>query len=215
MRKALATLVFLFIAVSAFGSKSMQLPASDPKADAQRAYNDGLRYRDRAWNAEKELKTTTDPKRRATLEEVIAKSYKADARQQTQAIRLDSSLYQAQTELGYALRKTGDYQGSLAAYDKALEMMPGYAEAVEYRGEAYLALNRVDDAKAAYLLLFNGGDKDRSRLLGEAMQSWIAARKTDPAGVAPDALAKFTQWVGERKEIAANAGTASGGGSWK
>ena len=214
MRKTLAVLSLL-VSVSAFASSSMPMPQSNPAQDAQRAYNDGLKYRDRAWAAEKELKTTTDPKRKATLEEIITKSYKADIRSQRAALQADGSLYQAQTELGYALRKTGEYDAALEAYDRALGKMPNYAEAIEYRAEAYLMLNRMDDAKAAYLTLFNAGDQARAALLGAAMQSWIEAKKANPGGVSPEALAKFSQWVGERKEIAATAGGASGGGSWK
>ena len=37
---------------------------------------------------------------------------------------------------------------------KALELKPGYPEALEYRGEAFLALNRISDAQQAYLDLF-------------------------------------------------------------
>ena len=34
-------------------------------------------------------------------------------------------------------------------YDEALRLSPAYNEAIEYRGEAYLGLNRIEDAKAA------------------------------------------------------------------
>ena len=53
--------------------------------------------------------------------------------------------------MGFAYRKTGDYAKALEMYDKALALQPGFPDAIEYRGEAYLALNRIDDAKQAYL----------------------------------------------------------------
>jgi tetratricopeptide (TPR) repeat protein len=219
MRKAIAVLLFL-LPVAAFASSSspMSMPSAqprDPQEEAKRSYNDGLKYRDRAWAAEKELKTATDPKRQATLKEVITKSYKADIRQQRAALQADPSLYQAQTELGYALRKTGEYQAALEEYDKALQKMPNYAEAVEYRAEAYLALNRVEDAKQSYLTLYNAGDQTRSAELGAAMQTWLAAKKADPAGISADELTKFSEWVSARKEIATATGTVTSGGSWK
>ena len=42
--------------------------------------------------------------------------------------------------MGYAYRKTGDFAKALEMYDQAITMAPGlYAEAVEYRAEAYLS----------------------------------------------------------------------------
>jgi len=72
---------------------------------------------------------------------------------------------------------------------------------MEYRAEAYLALNRIDDARQAYLDLF-GADRKQADILMAAMKSWVAARHTEPAGVSPDALATFEKWIGERDGIA-------------
>ena len=67
------------------------------------------------------------------------------------------------------------------AYDKALSLRPSYPEAIEYRGEAYLALNRVDDAKQAYLDLFAGNRKLADQLL-VAMKSWVAEKRSASGG---------------------------------
>lgn len=53
----------------------------------------------------------------------------------------------AHTRLGFAWRKLGDYDRSLAAYDRALELNPHHRGALEYLGEAYLELDRPDDAR--------------------------------------------------------------------
>ena len=55
---------------------------------------------------------------------------------------------EAHTLLGFAWRKLGDYDRSLAAYDKALELNPHNRGALEYLGEAYLELDRPDQARA-------------------------------------------------------------------
>jgi tetratricopeptide (TPR) repeat protein len=47
-----------------------------------------------------------------------------------------------------ALGKAHEY------YSKALELNPAYPEAIEYRGEAYLGLNKINEAKEAYMALF-------------------------------------------------------------
>ena len=58
----------------------------------------------------------------------------------------DAHFHEAFSSLGYARRKLGMYEGALSAYDTALSLVPNYAEAVEYRAEAYLALNRIPEA---------------------------------------------------------------------
>jgi tetratricopeptide (TPR) repeat protein len=66
--------------------------------------------------------------------------------------------------MGFAYRKLGDYPAALAAYDKALALNPYNRGALEYLGEAYLELDRPDDAKqtldrlaGACRLLAHGG----------------------------------------------------------
>jgi tetratricopeptide (TPR) repeat protein len=50
--------------------------------------------------------------------------------------------------MGFAYRKLGDYPAALEAYDKALTLNPYNRGALEYLGEAYLELDRPDDARA-------------------------------------------------------------------
>ncbi|MEZ5933374.1 MAG: tetratricopeptide repeat protein [Alphaproteobacteria bacterium] len=46
--------------------------------------------------------------------------------------------------LGFAYRKLGDFETSLANYDKALTLNPHNREALEYLGEAYLEMDRPE-----------------------------------------------------------------------
>jgi tetratricopeptide (TPR) repeat protein len=50
--------------------------------------------------------------------------------------------------MGFAYRKLGDYDQALQAYDRALGLNPHHRGALEYLGEAYLELDRPEDAKA-------------------------------------------------------------------
>jgi tetratricopeptide (TPR) repeat protein len=50
--------------------------------------------------------------------------------------------------MGFAYRKLGNYPAALEAYGKALTLNPYNRGALEYLGEAYLELDRPDDAKA-------------------------------------------------------------------
>jgi tetratricopeptide (TPR) repeat protein len=50
--------------------------------------------------------------------------------------------------MGFAYGKLGDYPAALEAYDRALTLNPYNRGALEYLGEAYLELDRPDDARA-------------------------------------------------------------------
>jgi tetratricopeptide (TPR) repeat protein len=110
-------------------------------------------------------------------------------------------MYQAWNYLGYSQRKLGNYQDALTAYDRALSIKPGYAEAIEYRGHAYLGLNRLSEAKESYLALFASNRKLAGSLL-TAMQEWVGAHRADAAGIDVAMLDSFASWVNERSKIA-------------
>ena len=109
-------------------------------------------------------------------------------------------LAEAWNALGYTQRKLGSYDDSLASYAKALELKPGYPEALEYRGEAYLRLNRIPDAKQAYLDLFASNRKIAATLLG-SMQEWIKAQQGSHV-VDASVVTDLQHWVQERSQIA-------------
>ncbi|MEN9706133.1 MAG: hypothetical protein RLZZ393_2012 [Pseudomonadota bacterium] len=118
-----------------------------------------------------------------------------------EATKADPTLKEAWNLVGYTSRRLGDYERSLAAYERALSLDPIYGEAIEYRAEAFLALNRIDDAKAAYLGLLASA-RNHADVLMEAMRRWVAERRRSPAGVAAADIDAFAKWVEERGAIA-------------
>jgi tetratricopeptide (TPR) repeat protein len=54
----------------------------------------------------------------------------------------------AYNRTGFAYRKLGDYDRALVFYEQALDLDPHHRGALEYLGEAYLELDRPDDAQA-------------------------------------------------------------------
>jgi tetratricopeptide (TPR) repeat protein len=153
------------------------------------AYNRGIEHRTRGLKAEE--------KNPAKARE----EYQKALDQFKQAAELNVSSPQAWNGMGFAYRKLGDFTRALQAYDRALTIAPSFPDAIEYRGEAYLSLDRLEDAKQAYLTLF-AIDRKQAELLMRAMAAWIARRKTDAAGVDPDALSAFEVWVKERAALA-------------
>jgi len=133
---------------------SQSSPSMTPQQQAAMRYNHGLKQQAKGDEAEKAAVAATDEKKRAKAMNTAQKAW-ANAQDEYQwAVKLDSSHYQAYGALGYVLRKQGDFNGSLGAYAHALQLKPGFTPAIEYRGEAYLALNKVEEAKADYITLF-------------------------------------------------------------
>jgi tetratricopeptide (TPR) repeat protein len=66
----------------------------------------------------------------------------------SQALEIRPWQDNAHNLMGFAYRKLGDYPAALEAYGKALTLNPYNRGALEYLGEAYLELDRPDDAKA-------------------------------------------------------------------
>ena len=69
--------------------------------------------------------------------------------------------------------KLGNYERPLKAYDRSLELNPNYAEAVQYRAVAHLALGRTEETKSAYDKLFLRDPGLAAGLLTE-MDQWMA-----------------------------------------
>ena len=105
-------------------------------------------------------------------------------------------MHEAWNYVGYTQRKLGNFDAALTAYERALALKPGYAEAIEYRGHAYLGLDRLGEAKEAYLSLYSGNRVLADKLLA-AMREWIGAKR-GAAGVDPASVDAFASWVDER-----------------
>jgi tetratricopeptide (TPR) repeat protein len=178
--------------------------SSDAGADAELAirlaYNVGFEEFEAARAAEAAAASLTGAKRKAADEKVMA-GFRAARAKFEEVVKLDASRRESWNLVGYTARRLGDYDASLVAYDKALALQPDYPEAIEYRAEAYLALNRLDDARGAYLSLFASA-RGHADMLMQAMQRWVAERRRNPAGIAKADLDAFAAWVAERTAVA-------------
>ena len=103
----------------------------------------------------------------------------------------------AYNRLGFAWRKLGDYDRALAFYDKALELDPHHRGALEYLGEAYLELDRPDDAQALLERLAT-----ECRRIANGDGDWRARCEEWQ-----DLQAAYDAWRGARPEAAADGKT--------
>jgi tetratricopeptide (TPR) repeat protein len=207
MTKRAAILVAFVACQLSAGANGVSIPSASPSRTmspdemAVEAYNSGIAHRDRALKTDaqalKEKKDADRVKGQAKARDEYDKALKDFKK----AADLNPKMPQAFNGIGFTYRKMGEYAKALENYDHALELNPQFLDAIEYRGEAYLGLNRVDDAKKAYLALF-AADRKQADSLMKAMTEYVAKKKADPSGIDPAALAAFESWVGERSSVA-------------
>jgi Tfp pilus assembly protein PilF len=139
--------------------------------------------------------------RQEALEEANTR-FKRALRAYREATRADRKAYYAWNGMGFCQRTLGDNEAALKSYERALKIEPGFPQAIEYRGEAYLKLGRLEEAKAAYLDLF-GRERPLADLLLRKMQAWVAAEKqSDQTPGARMRLEEFAKWLDERAALA-------------
>jgi len=176
------------------------MPTKSPAEQAAEQYNTGIQHRDKAVALQKEAAAAPE-KDRAKLEKKADKEFEKAINSYRQSTQLNNQMFQAYSDLGFCLRKTGNYPLALEAYNRALSLAPAYAPAIEYRAEAYLGLDQVDDAKKAYMDLFST-DRSHADELMVAMKGWVQKRQSDPGKMTPETVQSFSTWVQEREELA-------------
>lgn len=183
------------------GGGSFNVPERQrtPEEQAKAAYNQGVRAVKAADKLSKTAEEATDQKKKTKAADKAKRQYENARGYFAAALQRKADMHEAWNYVGYTSRKLGDYEKALAAYDEALRLSPSYGEAIEYRGEAYLGLNRIDDAKNAYMQLFQSARPLADQLMA-AMQKWVGERRASGSAAAEvDALA---QWIDERSNIA-------------
>lgn len=163
---------------------------ASPEAVATEALNTGLKQLEKADALE-----AANPKGARKAFEAAAKSFHT-------AVLHAPENYRAHNGLGYAYRKLGHYERALESYDQALKLAPSFTPAIEYRAEALLGLNRLDEVKRAYMDLFIA-DRGASSVLMNAMKHWVKQRRVNPKAIDTAALDTFEAWVRERDALAA------------
>ncbi|MEM7077286.1 MAG: tetratricopeptide repeat protein [Pseudomonadota bacterium] len=171
--------------------------ALPPEVLSEKAMRAGIKHRDRALKQEAKAAKAKNDKARDKALARAAKQYNKAIEKQREAIQLDSQNYKAANELGYALRKTGDFRKSIGAYNYALEINPNFYQAIEYRGEALLSLGYYNETQNAYMTLFRN-DRGLADQLMERFEAW-RAEKGDTLS---EDEQRFAEWIESRKRLA-------------
>lgn len=176
------------------------------EVQAIEAYNLGYAAVQRADHASALVEASADPDEKRQSQRTAADQYEQARRHFEEAVRLDAYLYEGFTYLGYANRKLGRHSRALAAYEQALQLNPDYSYAIEYQGQAYLGLNRIEEARFNYLRLY-ALNKGQAKKLLQAMQAWLDAH--EDADTADLDKESFAAWVAQRTELTRNDPAAS------
>ena len=162
------------------------------------AYNQGYAAIQRADHSQALAEASSAESEKTEAERAARDSYQESLRHFKEAVRLDGSMHEAYTYLGYANRKLGKHAKALEAYAQALRIFPDYPYAIEYQGQAFLGLNRLDEARFNYLRLYALSKGQAAKLL-QAMRAWVESHKN--AELDGVDVAGFADWVARRSEL--------------
>ena len=114
--------------------------------------------------------------------------------------------------IGYkSARAVVNINGDLADaahYNHTLALKPELYEAIEHRAEAYIALDRLEDAKASYMNLFNHARPLADQLL-VTMQKWLESHRVAANGMRAADIDSFDKWLQEKDGIAKQTASAA------
>jgi tetratricopeptide (TPR) repeat protein len=110
------------------------------------------------------------------------------------AAAAEPTMKEAWNMVGYTSRRVGDYEESLAAYDKALALAPDYPEAIEYRAELFLLTGRLAQVRDAYAVL-QKFSPSYAATLKTSIKDFLKSRKPLPAAVQPAEREAFAAWA--------------------
>jgi len=162
-------------------------------AAAKASYYSGLRLVRQAKAYEAEAFKASTPEKSAKAHEKAQNDYRQSIAPFIDTVSALPKLYQAWSYLGFANLRLGNYEDSLSAYSKALELNPSNPEAIVGRGEACLGLDMIDEAKSAYELL--GSSPKSADELMTAMHRWADAHPQGAQDLSPSEVDAFTKWM--------------------
>ena len=184
------------------GEEITTTPAVDkPDAAATKAYTAGKKSMAKALAFENAAAVAPNPDKKSIALEKMGDAYNRALDQFTEALSNKGDLVEAWNEVGYIHLRLGAYTESIDDYNHTLALKPDLYPATLHRAEAYLAVDRLDDAKRAYMDLFNHARPLADELM-TAMQKWLAAHRTDANGMRVADVDSFDKWLQEQGGIA-------------
>jgi tetratricopeptide (TPR) repeat protein len=152
----------------------------------------------------------TNPDKKSDALYKVSEAYGKALDQFTEALSNKGDMYEAWNNVGYIHLRLGAYNESIDDYNHTLALKPDLLEAIAHRAEAYLAVDRLDEAKAAYMDLFNHARPLADQLM-VSMQAWLQSHRVAANGMRASDIDSFGKWLQEREGIAKQTASASAG----
>jgi tetratricopeptide (TPR) repeat protein len=172
-----------------------------PDVAARKAFKAATKSLDKAKGLEAAAAAAPNPDKKAKELEKVGDEYNRALDEFTEALSNKGDMLEAWDGVGYVHLRLGAYQEAIDDYNHTLALKPELMEAIEHRAEAYLAVDRLDEVKIAYMDLFTHAP-DLAGQLMTAMQKWLTAHQADARGMRAADVDAFGKWLAERDGIA-------------
>ena len=179
-----------------------------PDAAAKKAFKAGLKSMSRAHELEEAAAKATNPGKKADELDKVGDAYNRALDQFTEALSNKGDMVEAWNYVGYIHLRFGAFGESVDDYNHALALKSDLLEAVEGRGEAYMGVDRLEEAQAAYMDLFNH-DRPLADQLMVVMQKWLESHRVAANGMRASAIDAFDKWLQEHEGIAKQTASAA------
>jgi hypothetical protein len=184
------------------GEEMPSTPAVDkPDKAAEKAFKAGMKSLNKAREQEEVAAKATNPDKRADALDKVSDAYGKALDQFTEALRNKGDMVDAWNNVGYIHLRLGAFGESIDDYNHTLALKPELLEAIEHRAEAYMGVDRLDDAKAAYMDLFNHARPLADQLM-VSMQKWLESHRVAANRMRAADIDAFGKWLQERDGIA-------------
>ena len=179
-------------------------PEVKPDKAAAKAYTAGMKSMLKAHELEDTIAKATDPDKKAKALSKLDDTYGRALEEFTEVLRNKNDMYDAWNKIGFIHLHFGAYRESIDDYNHTLALKPDLEEAIEHRGEAYMGIDHLDDAKATYMDLFFHARPLADQMM-VTMQAWLKSHRTSANGIRAADIDAFDKWLQEREGIAKTA----------
>ena len=186
----------------------MTTAADKPDAAAKKAFKAGVKSLNRAREFQEVAYKATNPDKRADALDKVNDAYGKALDQFTDALSNKGDMVEAWNDAAYVHLRLGAFNEAIDDYNHTLSIKPELLEAIEGRAEAFVGTDRLDQAKAAYMDLFNHAPPLADHLM-TVMQKWLTSHREAANGMRAADIDAFGKWVQERDGIAKQAAAAN------
>ena len=179
-----------------------------PDAAARKAFKAGVKSLSRAHEFEEVAEKATNPDKKADALDKVNDAYGKALDQFTEALSNKGDMVEAWNYAAYVHLRLGAFNESIDDYNHTLSLKPDLLDAIEGRAEAYVGTDRLDQAKAAYMDLYNHAPPLADKLMS-VMRKWLQSHREAANGMRAADIDSFGKWLEEREGIAKQAAAAN------